>query len=98
MSIAQLAAKLKKGKEKAKNSTLNNVVELILHTDGLENMRVLNGNKENLKGLYRYIKGKGLKQSIQEMRELEEKDPECNQAPRYKKSDDVAIARITSFN
>lgn len=53
MSIAQLAAKLKKGKEKAKNSTLNNVVELILHTDGLENLRVLNGDKENLKGLYR---------------------------------------------
>lgn len=85
-------------KGKTKKYDLENIEELLLHTDGLENLKALNNEIEDIKDLYRYIKDKGLEQSIQKMRELEEKDPECNQAPRYKKSDDVAVARITSFN
>jgi len=85
-------------KGKTRKYNLENIEELILHTDGLDNLKALHNNIENPEQLYKYINQKGLKETIQKMRQLEEKDSECNKAPRYKKSDDTTIAKITEFN
>jgi serine/threonine protein phosphatase PrpC len=77
---------------------LESIKELILFTDGFDNLIALKEDVNSLDELYNYIENRRIEKAVKKMRMLEEEDSSCSKAPRYKKSDDVAVARIQDFD
>lgn len=73
----------------------SSVDSILLYTDGFEQLH--NYFEVCEEGLIEYVEKKGVEGSIEELRYFEnERDPECSEFPRFKKSDDAAVIHIVN--